>query len=85
MKKIVFYFLILSGNIIFAKNLKVITKSKIVISVCCQRSGSTSQGEIVTVRACVQSTVDFVIDKGNACSRARGAVQAAVRTLEDSY
>lgn len=57
-------------------------KKEDLSQVCCRRGASTSSGENVTVRACVDSTGDFDIDKGKACERAKKAVELAIASLD---
>ena len=63
---------------------KNIDKTAPTGNVCCVRSGTSSAGEVVSVRGCVASSSDAAIDIGKACERAAGAVKALVQALEAS-
>lgn len=53
-----------------------------VVQICCKRTQvNRSTGESVTVRACVESTGDAVIDKGKACARANELAKKAINEL----
>ncbi|MDI1317939.1 hypothetical protein [Flavobacterium sp.] len=43
---------------------------------CCTRRGESSNGQSVTINACVESTGDLAIDRGNACGKALAIVNA---------
>ncbi len=87
MKKILFLMtmsLMASGafaNEVSVKKDTAKDKKKNVSQVCCRRGSTNANGENVTIRACVASTGDYQIDLGNACQKAKKAVEAAMNSL----
>ena len=82
MKKIILIYLFLfSASITYAVNeKKEDIQQKCVAQICCVRTAVDKEsGESVSVRACVTTTGDAVIDKGKACSRAK---DMAVKALD---
>ncbi|WP_395064682.1 hypothetical protein [Flavobacterium sp.] len=56
--------------------------SDAVTQVCCRRGASDPEtGQTASIRACVDSTGDAVIDLGAACSKAQTAANAALKVL----
>ncbi len=71
---------IISANTI--TNTSEIVSETPVSKVCCIRSATNAGGEVVTIRACVESTGDTEIDRGKACSRASKLANALVVAMD---
>ena len=50
---------------------------------CCTRRGKSSNGQSVSITACVLSIGDLAIDMGKACAKATSIAAAAVEVLDN--
>jgi hypothetical protein len=94
MKKLFFTagFLLIGAGV-FASNETIVEKKATqtefykgdpIVKVTCTRRGKDSHGQSVVITSSVDSTGDFAIDMGNACSKAAAVVKLAVALLEQN-
>lgn len=69
-----------ANNEVKISNLK--EGDKTLGQICCRRGVSNSNGENVTVRACVETTGDAQIDMGSACAKALKAAKEAITLVK---
>lgn len=86
MKKIIVFCFLFLGFLTKADNKNIeFSDQRCVAQICCVRTASnSSSGESVSVKACVESTGDAVIDKGKACSRAKDQAVKSLQVLNDT-
>ena len=64
-------------------NVSSVKSEDLAKNTCCTRRGKSSNGQSVSITACVQSTGDLAIDMGNACGKATSIAAAAVEVLDN--